>query len=87
VLQRRPNTFAQTILSLSFSLATKRRTIHSRLADHPGQRSLWIQACDLTDPFYQRPYVWAKEQWEPLWNDVVSLAALRPRRGCVSSTS
>jgi hypothetical protein len=31
MLQQRPNTFAQTILSLSFSLATRRRTIHSGL--------------------------------------------------------
>jgi hypothetical protein len=31
VLQRRPNTFAQTNLSPHFSLATKRRTIHSGL--------------------------------------------------------
>ena len=31
VLQRRPYTFAQTNLSLHFSLATKRRTIHSGL--------------------------------------------------------
>jgi len=31
VLQRRPNTFAQTNLLPHFSLATKRRTIHSGL--------------------------------------------------------
>ena len=31
MLQRRPNTFAQTNLLPHFSLATKRRTIHSGL--------------------------------------------------------
>jgi len=37
VLQQRPNTFAQTNLLPHFSLATKRRTIHSGL---PVIRSL-----------------------------------------------
>jgi hypothetical protein len=35
------------------------------------------RAFGVTDPFYQRAYVWAKEeQWEPLWNDVVGLDSL-----------
>jgi hypothetical protein len=40
VLQRRPNTFAQTNLLPHFSLATKRRTIHSGLPNILPER-LW----------------------------------------------
>jgi hypothetical protein len=30
-------------------------------------------------PFYQRAYVWAKEeQWEPLWNDIRDKAEAGP---------
>src|ERR1700730_4492799 len=31
-------------------------------------------------PFYQRAYVWNKEeQWEPLWNDIAEKAEMRSR--------
>jgi hypothetical protein len=45
------------------------------MADHPGTTAFVdTSAFGVTDPFYQRAYVWAKEeQWEPLWNDVVGL--------------
>ena len=45
MLQRRPNTFAQTNLLPHFSLATKRRTIHS------GLQVTW----DKTQDFLQAP--------------------------------
>ena len=39
----------------------------------------------VTDPFYQRAYVWAKEeQWEPLWNHVVRARLLRDRDAVVA---
>ena len=40
MLQRRPNTFAQTNLLPHFSLATKRRTIHSGLPVNREQSGL-----------------------------------------------
>jgi hypothetical protein len=45
------------------------------LADHEGTTAFVdTSAFGVTDPFYQRAYVWTKEeQWEPLWNDVVGL--------------
>jgi hypothetical protein len=45
------------------------------LADHPGPTAFVdTSAFGVTDPFYHRACVWAKEEhWGPLWNDVVGL--------------
>lgn len=44
------------------------------LPEHIPVGDLFAKDCTYSVPLFQRPYVWDKERWEPLWEDVSRVA-------------
>lgn len=48
--------------------------------EHLPVGDLFARECTYIVPFFQRPYVWDEDRWEPLWDDIARVAT-DPLRG------